>query len=115
MPTDTDQHVQALFDLAQDMLRVAHLADGQVMLLNPAWEAITGHRTNMLLATPFIEYVHPEDKETFRENFHGLRHGRPVVGYAARFRCADRIYRWLRWNATPADGFAYSIARDVTV
>ena len=58
--------------------------------------------------------IHPEDRETFREQFAGLRDGHPVEHYAVRFRCADRTYRWLRFNATPAQGFAYAVARDIT-
>lgn len=113
MHPDRTEQVQALFDLARDMLCVARL-DGQVTLLNPAWERVTGHTTDVLLATPFIEFVHPEDREEFRRRFVGLREDVPVEGYAVRFRCADQTYRWLRFNATPGEGFAYAVAHDIT-
>jgi hypothetical protein len=93
--TEHTEQVQALFDLARDMLCVARL-DGSVALLNPAWEAITGHSTE------------------FRAQFVRLRDGVPVVGLAVRFRCADRTYRWLRFSANPRAGFAYAVARDIT-
>lgn len=111
--TDREAQVQALFDLARDMLCIARL-DGTVTLLNPAWEAITGHTTEAMLATPFLDYIHPEDREEFRAQFAGLREGVPVSGLAVRFRCADRTYRWLRFSGTPAQGFAYGVARDIT-
>ena len=105
--------VQALFDLARDMLCVASL-EGVVTLLNPAWERVTGHSTQALLATPFLEYLHPEDREEFRRQFVGLRDGTPVDRLAVRFRCADQTYRWLRFSASPGAGFAYAVARDIT-
>lgn len=110
---DRIEQVQALFDLARDMLCVARL-DGTVTLLNPAWEAVTGHSTETLQTTPFLDYIHPEDREEFRTHFVGLRDGTPVVGLAVRFRCADRTYRWLRFSANPGAGFAYAVARDIT-
>lgn len=110
---DHAEQVQALFNLARDMLCVARL-DGSVSVLNPAWEAVTGHTREALLATPFLDYIHPEDRETFRDHFIGLREGTPVTGLAVRFRCADRTYRWLRFSATPGAGFAYAVARDIT-
>lgn len=111
--TEHAEQVQAMFDLARDMLCVARL-DGSVALLNPAWEAITGHSTEVLLATPFLDYIHPEDRDEFRAQFVRLRDGVPVVGLAVRFRCADRTYRWLRFSANPRAGFAYAVARDIT-
>ena len=109
---DTEQ-VRALFDLARDMLCVANL-DDTVRLLNPAWERVTGHSTDTLLATPFLDYVHPEDREEFRRQFLRLRDGTPVDRLAVRFRCADQTYRWLRFTANPGAGFAYAVARDIT-
>ncbi len=113
MPRMHPEHVLKLFELAREMLCVANL-DGRVTLLNPAWEQVTGHTPDELFAAPFIEFVHPEDQEAFREEFRGLRNGRPVLDFQARFRCADQTYRWLLWGATPADGHAYAVARDVT-
>ena len=105
--------LHTLFDVAPDMLCIASL-DGTVTLINPAWEAITGHSIAALLGAPFLDFFHPEDRERVREQFAGLRLGEAVRECAARFRCADDTYHWLSFDATPSDGFAYSVVRDIT-
>jgi PAS domain S-box-containing protein len=90
--------------------------NGYFKRLNPAWERTLGWSRAELMARPFIEFVHPDDRErTLGENAR-VRAGKPALGFENRYLCKDGSFRWLLWNAAPdADGrMIYSVARDVT-
>jgi hypothetical protein len=68
------------------------------------------------MARPFIEFVHPDDRErTLKQNAE-VRGGGQALGFENRYRCKDGSHRWLLWNAAPnAPGRTiYSVARDIT-
>ena len=108
-----DERIRTLFDLALDMLCVAGF-DGRITVLNPAFERVSGYSGDEVMAAPFVEFMHPDDRAAFTAAFHTLRGGHAVVGHTARFRHRDGSYRWLSWDAIPADGSVYAIAHDVT-
>jgi PAS domain S-box-containing protein len=89
---------------------------GHFKRLNPAWERTLGFTREELKSRPFIEFVHPDDRErTLAENAR-VRGGGQARGFENRYVCKDGSYRWLRWNAAP-DSTAqviYSVARDIT-
>jgi PAS domain S-box-containing protein len=103
------------FEVSVDMLCVLGF-DGHFARLNPAWERTLGFTPAELMERPFIEFVHPDDRErTLRQN-RDVRAGGQALAFENRYRCKDGSYRWLRWNAAPdADGrVIYSAARDIT-
>lgn len=105
----------AFFDVAIDMLCLLDF-DGYFRRLNPAWEKTLGYTLEELMSRPFIEFVHPEDRErTLRQNAE-VRAGGKALSFENRYICKDGSSRWLRWNAAPdaAHQGIYSVARDVT-
>lgn len=103
-----------LFDLSIDMLCIAG-DDGYFKRVNPAFEAVLGHTTAELLAKPFFEFVHEDDRGNTVAAFQALLDGRRVIDFENRYRCADGSYRWLSWRSAPAtDGNIYAVARDVS-
>ena len=90
--------------------------NGHFKRLNPAWERTLGFTREELMSRPFIEFVHPDDRErTLKQNAQ-VRGGGQALAFENRYLCKDGSYRWLRWNAAPdsAEKVIYSVARDVT-
>lgn len=103
------------FEVSIDMLCVLDF-NGYFKRVNPAWERTLGFTRAELTSRPFIEFVHPDDRErTLKQNAH-VRAGGQALAFENRYRCRDGSYRWLRWNAAPDFGeqVIYSAARDIT-
>lgn len=105
-----------LFDLSLDMLCVANL-DGYFYAVNSAFETTLGHSKEVLLDTPFIEFVHPEDVASTLKAMAQLSTGEPVASFENRYRCKDGSYKWLAWTSVSVvgKGFLYAVARDVSL
>jgi PAS domain S-box-containing protein len=110
-----EAELTTLFDASPDLLCIAGL-DGYFRRLNPAWERTLGHTAEELMACPYVEFVHPEDREATFAEAHKLTLGASTVSFENRYRCRDGSYRWLSWKATPLphQGLVSAIARDVT-
>jgi PAS domain S-box-containing protein len=104
------------FDMSSDLLCVAG-QDGYFKLLNPAWERVFGYPVHELLGRPFLEFVHPDDRDATVTETDVLGRGlRGTNSFENRYRHADGSYRWLNWTATPSveEDLIYAVARDVT-
>ncbi len=103
------------FALSIDMLCVANL-EGTFRHINPAFEKTLGYTEAELLEKPYIEFVHPDDREATCQAIENLKEGRPVIHFENRYRCKDEHYRWLEWTSMPdpSAGVTYAVARDIT-
>jgi PAS domain S-box-containing protein len=90
--------------------------NGYFKRLNPAWERALGFTVEELMSRPFIEFVHPDDRERTLNQNRAVRGGGQALGFENRYLCKDGSYRWLLWNAAPDsdENVIYSVARDVT-
>jgi C4-dicarboxylate-specific signal transduction histidine kinase len=68
------------------------------------------------LTRPWLDYVHPEDRDATRQAGASLLAGQPLLGFENRYRHKDGTYRWLAWNSFPLveAGLIYSVARDIS-
>jgi len=104
------------FNVSLDVLCIAGL-DGYLRRVNPSFEQLLGYSSDELTSRPFVELVHPEDRERTFTALAGLGRGVDVSGFENRYVCRDGSVRWLQWNcAAPAPGetLLYAAARDVT-
>jgi PAS domain S-box-containing protein/putative nucleotidyltransferase with HDIG domain len=111
-----EAEVSRYYDASLDLLTTADL-DGYFTRVNPAWERLFGYAAEELCARPFIEFVHPDDREMTIAETAGLANARDTVGFRNRYRAADGSYRWLEWSASASlsEGVIHAVARDVTV
>ena len=103
------------FAVSIDMICVLDFS-GYFKRLNPAWEKTLGFTIEELLSKPFIEFVHPDDRERTLQQNGKVRTGGQALSFENRYLCKDGSCKWLRWNAAPDFGqqVIYSVARDVT-
>jgi len=89
---------------------------GYFKRLNPAWEHTLGFTREELMSRPFIEFVHPDDRERTLKQNANVRAGGKALSFENRYLCKDGSFRWLRWNAAPDSSVKviYSLARDIT-
>ncbi len=110
-----EEELESFFRLSLDMLAVADFG-GRFKRLNPVWERVLGWSREQLMARPYLDFVHPDDREATISEAAGLSGGMETLSFTNRYRCADGSYRWLLWNSTPDPGRGriYAAARDVT-
>lgn len=103
------------FDISIDLLCVANF-EGYFLKLNPAWEKTLGYTIEELLSEPFLNFVHPEDREFTQAELEKIFQGNSAIHFENRYRCKDNSYRWLMWNSTPLSelGKIYAVAHDIT-
>jgi PAS domain S-box-containing protein len=111
-----EQERDRFFNLSIDLLAIGNF-DGYFTRINPAWEQTLGYTTAELMARPFLDLVHPDDRErTEAIVCEGSNEGLVSRDFENRYRCKDGSYRWLSWSTMPypAQNLMYGIARDIT-
>ena len=103
------------FELSVDLVGTAGF-DGYFKRIGHAWERTLGFSREEILAIPFIDLVHPEDRErTLAESARSFA-GSGSVTFTNRYRCRDGSYRWIEWNSSlhREAELVYFVARDIT-
>ena len=105
----------SFFERSLDLQCVAGW-DGYFKRLNHAWTALLGWTVEELSAKPFIDFVHPDDREATLVEIAKLAAGAPASRFQNRYRDRDGSYHWLEWNVRPAREYQriYATARDAT-
>ncbi|WP_017327224.1 ATP-binding protein [Synechococcus sp. PCC 7336] len=119
LPPDSgveEGNLERFFTLSIDMLCIAGF-DGYFKRLNPIWEKTLGYTQAELLAEPYLDFIHPDDRESTIAEARKLADvGINTIAFENRYRCKDGSYRWLLWNATPFPErqLLYCVAHDIT-
>ena len=110
---------EKLFGLSAGLMATAD-SGGFFRDLNPAWTETLGWSMEELKARPFIEFVHPNDRQATVVKATGLFEGQNVIKFENRYQCKDGSYRWLSWcsytdmNEEPSERLIYATAHDIT-
>jgi PAS domain S-box-containing protein len=104
-----------LFTLSADLIAVAGF-DGFWKRVNPAFEKVLGYTEREALARPYLDFVHPEDRERTEAEAVRLVQGETFLAFENRMVCKDGSYKWVEWTATPVpeERLLYWAGRDVT-
>ena len=103
------------FKLSIDLLAVATF-DGYFVRVNPAWHDVMGFSEAEMRSTPFMDFVHPDDRAATTQAMSALVTGERVINFENRYRAKDGSYHWLQWFSAPfpQQQLVYATARDVT-
>ncbi|MGA7935956.1 MAG: PAS domain S-box protein, partial [Kovacikia sp.] len=111
----SDLKYEHLFLLSSDILGIVGF-DGYFKHLSPACEEILGFNLEELIAIPFLEFVHPDDRMPTLAIVQQLVMGERVDRFENRYRCKNGSYKWLSWSGIGVveEGLIYCTARDIT-
>ena len=104
-----------IFRLTPDVIAIADF-DGRFTHLNPAAEQVLGYTREELLTHPYLEFVHPDDRERTAAEAAAIEDGKATLSFENRYVRKDGNARVLEWTSTPVveDRTMYAVARDVT-
>lgn len=110
-----EEELHLFFSVSLDMLCIASL-EGYFLRVAPSWTQNLGWSETELLARPFLDFVHPDDRAATEAAAAELAVGHQVVNFDNRYACKDGSYRWLSWNsyAVLDRGIIIAAARDIT-
>jgi diguanylate cyclase (GGDEF)-like protein/PAS domain S-box-containing protein len=110
-----DERARRFFDLSRDMLCTANM-DGYFVELNDSWTRNLGYSPEELRSIPFVERVHPEDRESTEAEAAALFEGAETLSFENRYLAKDGSWHWLRWSSqlSPDESMVYGRAADVT-
>jgi len=104
------------FDLSLDLLTTVGF-DGRFKRVNPSWERTLGWTEAELLDRPYLEVIHPDDRErTTTETRRMAQERTAVTDLEVRLTHRDGSHRWIAFSAA-ADAheeLLYVVGRDVT-
>jgi len=111
-----ERTLNRFFNISLDMFCIADF-EGYFTRVNPAWERVLGHTPEQMLSKPFLEFVHPDDREATIAATAHLVSGAELVFFENRYICRDGSYKWMMWTAAPfpAERRIYAAARDITL
>ncbi|MGH9499923.1 MAG: PAS domain S-box protein [Terriglobales bacterium] len=102
-------------NLSIDMFCTAGF-DGYFKSLNPSWQKALGFTTTELMAKPYLEFIHPDDRAATVAEGVRLQNREVTFAFENRYLCKDGSYKWMLWNAVsvPEQQLIYAVAREIT-
>ncbi|MGZ3756263.1 MAG: PAS domain S-box protein [Mucilaginibacter sp.] len=109
------RNFEKLFNLSKDLVFVGS-PSGYFKKVNPAFKRMLGWDLAELIADPIIDFIHPDDVASVKEEFRKLIFGRDTVNFVQRVKTSSREYKTIEWTATPdpVSGNIFGIGRDIT-
>jgi PAS domain S-box-containing protein len=104
------------FALSLDLFVTAG-PDGYIKHVNPAWKEAMGWTPAELRSRPYVEFIHPDDRQRTVDEAASLAAGGPETrDFELRFLAKDGLFHWLLFSAQaePDSGLLYATAKDIT-
>lgn len=104
------------FEFSNELLCVAD-RKGFFTRVNSAWTKTLGWSVEELTSRPYMEFVHPADREaTLLEAKRLESNTYETIRFENRYRCLNGDFRWLSWQVAPEidTGLLACAAHDIT-
>jgi|AGSF01.1.fsa_nt_gi PAS domain S-box len=110
-----EQELDRFFTLSLDLVCIIDF-EGKFKRVNPAWVTTLGYSLEELQDQPFLNFLHPDDREQTTAETGKLSSGIETIAFENRYRCKDGSYKWLSWKVRPLleENILYAVARDIT-
>ncbi len=112
-----DGELRHFLNLSNDLLGV-YSRNGDFIRVNYAFNRTLGYSDEELRHVPFIELIHPEDREQVSVYIHKIMMASPDVetrvDFESRGYCKDGSYRWLEWIMKSIGNHIYIVGKNVT-
>lgn len=103
------------FKLSPNIMVIAG-PNGAFLATNPATTKLLGYSTEEITAKPFIDFVHPDDKQSTLDEIEKLVKFGFSLNFESRYRCKNSTYILLSWTTSLSkeEEITYATARDIT-
>ncbi len=111
-----EEEIEEFFNMENFMMCISDLK-GNFLKVSGTFEDILGYTSEELLGQPYINFVHPDDKEkTMKLVENELVSGTKIISFENRYKCKDGAYKWISWTGHPDvnKGVSYSMAYNIT-
>jgi diguanylate cyclase (GGDEF)-like protein/PAS domain S-box-containing protein len=104
------------FENSVEMLCIAG-TDGYFKRVNVAFANNFGYTKEELTSRPFIDFVHPDDRQRTLDEFSALQQGHDTINFENRYRDSKGRWHWLSWHCpavTASMTKLFAVAHDMT-
>jgi two-component system cell cycle sensor histidine kinase PleC len=113
----SDGELRHFLNLSNDLLGV-YRRDMSFVRVNFAFNRVLGYTDPELKMFPFIELIHPEERDhilsLMQKVIHSPMDTETRIDFECRARCKDGSFRWIEWIHKAAGEHIYIVGRDVT-
>lgn len=112
-----DSELKHFLNMTSDLLGV-YRPDMSFERVNATFNRVLGYSDDELKMFPFIDLVHPEERDHILQLMQKVIHAGPLgeaqIDFECRVRCKDGTFRWMEWSHKAMDNHIYISGRDVT-
>ena len=111
----TENKANQFFDLSINLLLIADFK-GNIIQINSACKNILGYENKELIATSFIDLIHPDDVQSTVLEMKKLEKGEVVYYFENRYRHKNNTYITLAWsaNSNTSTDLIYASAQNIS-
>lgn len=112
----SESSLRKTFEASPSIICIADSNIGTFVEVNHAVTTILGYSVEEFKSKPFIEFVHPDDRQRTNDEVTEQLQGNSIANFENRYHCKDGSYKWISWQATKADmkGMVYAVGTDIT-
>jgi PAS domain S-box-containing protein len=117
--TDIHEHkrvsesLETFWALPNHLLAIGQLSDKRPTELSPAWEQTMGYTLEELKATPWVNFIHPDDQDRTIEAI-CANSIQEQQGFEYRMITKSGDIRWISWTLYPVGERFFGTATDIT-